>query len=258
MRVCVFVDGENLRHTICDLYEHEFDRRDYLPKNADWAGFFDLIVQQATSGEGSRVRTYWYVVQYVDGYPYPLNRSKRNDDSLVKWASNNGGLLKRQKRYDLPKTEAERLAALRELQDTLQKQYHKIRNRFNGFEIVQNGISKKHRSIEFRRSGAIPYNLLTGQLGKEKTVDVNLAVDMVTLSAVYDTAVIVSGDQDYVPATQAVKNLGKHVINVAFNARNGKLLPGGAKRLNQVTDWSIALEWDQFRKVLKIPEKKKA
>ena len=91
------------------------------------------------------------------------------------------------------------------------------------------------------------------RFGEEKTVDVNLAVDMITFADMYDVAIIVSGDQDYVPAAQAVKNLGKSVVNIAFKARSGLLLPGGAKRLNHVTDWSIALEWDAFRKVLSIP-----
>jgi uncharacterized LabA/DUF88 family protein len=58
-------------------------------------------------------------------------------------------------------------------------------------------------------------------------VDVNLGVDMVLFRDIYDVAVIVSGDQDYVPAVQAVKDSGKHVVNVAFLARNGVLLPGG-------------------------------
>jgi uncharacterized LabA/DUF88 family protein len=83
-------------------------------------------------------------------------------------------------------------------------------------------------------------------------VDVNLAVDMVTLDSNYDTAVIVSGDQDYVPAAQAAKNKGKHVVNVAFKARNGLLLPGGAKRLNQVTDWSIEVDWGELKRFLAI------
>jgi hypothetical protein len=50
---------------------------------------------------------------------------------------------------------------------------------------------------------------------------VNLAVDMVTLHNIYDLAIIVSGDQDYVPAAQAVKDMGKPVVNVGFLARNG-------------------------------------
>jgi len=42
-RACVFVDGENLRHTITDLFE-EFDRADYLPKSARWSELFDWFV----------------------------------------------------------------------------------------------------------------------------------------------------------------------------------------------------------------------
>jgi uncharacterized LabA/DUF88 family protein len=75
---------------------------------------------------------------------------------------------------------------------------------------------------------------------------------MVTLAANFDTALIISGDQDYVPAAQAVKNMGKHVVNVAFQTRGGKLLPGGARRLNQVTDWSIAIDWNEAKKLLAI------
>jgi uncharacterized LabA/DUF88 family protein len=75
-------------------------------------------------------------------------------------------------------------------------------------------------------------------------VDVNLGVDMVTLSDSYDLALVVSGDQDYVPAVQAVKNRGKHVVNVAFKTRGGRLLPGGARRLNQMTDWNLPVEYE--------------
>jgi uncharacterized LabA/DUF88 family protein len=78
-------------------------------------------------------------------------------------------------------------------------------------------------------------------------VDVNLGVDMVLLRDIYDLALVVSGDQDYVPAVQAVKNSGKHVVNVAFLARSGTLLPGGARRLNEVTDWSIEYDYGQLR-----------
>jgi hypothetical protein len=36
------------------------------------------------------------------------------------------------------------------------------------------------------------------------------------------------GDQNYVPAVQAVKDLGKRVINICFSTKNGNLLPGGS------------------------------
>ncbi len=53
----------------------------------------------------------------------------------------------------------------------------------------------------------------------EKGVDVMLAVDFVTraYNDQYDTAIIVSGDADFYPALQAVKDVGKHVEVAAFD-----------------------------------------
>ena len=250
MRVCVFVDGENLRFAICDLYTSTFDRRDYLPKEADWGGLYDSIVREATGDTGKRLRTYWYVTQSFDAHPRPLRKKDRTDEGIHGWKIRNKYLLKDEL---TGRSESDQIARLRELQDELDREYNKMRSRFDGFTVLQNGISKKHSAIEFRRSGTISYNLMEKRFGQEKTVDVNLAVDMVTLSNNYDLAIIVSGDQDYVPAAQAVKNMGKQVVNVAFKARSGKLLPGGAKQLNQTTDWSVELEWDNFREFLRIP-----
>ena len=256
MRVCVFVDGENLRWTISDLFtDQQFDRRDYLPKNADWEVFFDELVADATGGRADRLRTYWYVIGAVDPFPQTVARSKRTPDSLEAWVRHNRKFLRDD--YDLsglgPEDRATRVA---QMQDELHRERQRIRNRFDGFTKIQNGIAQNHRSIEFRRSGAIGYNLFTRRLGQEKTVDVNLAVDLFRLQSNYDVALIVSGDQDYVPAVQAAKDLGKQVINVAFLARNGRLLPGGARRLNEITDWSLKVEYDRFRNILKLPEPK--
>ena len=96
------------------------------------------------------------------------------------------------------------------------------------------------------------YNLFKKDLGKEKAVDVKLASDMITLKDIYDIAVIVSGDQDYVPAVEIVKDAGKQVVNVAFLTRNGDLLPGGARRLNQITDWHCDISFTTFEKYLNI------
>jgi uncharacterized LabA/DUF88 family protein len=134
----------------------------------------------------------------------------------------------------------------------LAKNLDAIRSRFDGWIVLQNGIAHKHSAVEFRRSGSISYKLTNKKFGQEKPVDVNLAVDMILFQNNYDTAVIVSSDQDYVPAAQAVKNLGKRVVNIAFLARNRLLLPGGAKRLNQVTDWSMGMEWAKIKGLLAI------
>jgi uncharacterized LabA/DUF88 family protein len=249
MRVCVFVDGENLRHTIVELFEKEFDTQEYLPKNADWAKFCDHIVAEAAGPDGRRLRTYWYVVQHVDFYPQPLSKYNRDTPKLEAWFKQHEKLLST---YTVPVAEPKRTTTLTQMNEDLWKARDNFRGRFEGWATLQNGIAQKHRSVEFRRSGAISYNLVNKRLGQEKTVDVNLAVDMVTLAANFDTALIISGDQDYVPAAQAVKNMGKHVVNVAFQTRGGKLLPGGARRLNQVTDWSIAIDWNEAKKLLAI------
>ena len=74
----------------------------------------------------------------------------------------------------------------------------------------------------------------------------------IVLRDIYDTAIILSGDQDYVPAVQVVKDSGKRVVNVAFRARNGSPLPGGARRLNQVTDNSLEIEYAKLNSYLNI------
>ena len=51
-----------------------------------------------------------------------------------------------------------------------------------------------------------------------KEDDIHLAVDMLKLAFVnaYDTAILVSSDGDFVPAVDAVKELGKKVENIGF------------------------------------------
>lgn len=77
-----------------------------------------------------------------------------------------------------------------------------------------------------------------------------LACDMLMLRDIYDTAIIVSGDQDYVPAAQVLKDAGKTVVNVSFERRNGDLLPGGARRLNIATDASIRIPYTRLREFM--------
>ncbi len=47
-RVCVFVDGENLRHSILDAFKDQglFESYEYLPATAKWAEFCDWIVDE--------------------------------------------------------------------------------------------------------------------------------------------------------------------------------------------------------------------
>lgn len=230
MRTCVFIDGENFRRSIVELFGHEFNKTDYLPKAADWTRLFDWLTREVTQGQGKRLRTYWYVIADLDFFPYKfpseVTKLKRLLDKHEPYQKQLESL-----EGDILKEEMCKIVT------ELKRKKERMRERFEGWKRLQNDIAVSHTAIEFRRAGAILFDLFTGKLGKEKAVDVKLAVDLISLSNNYDLAVIVAGDQDYVPAVQYVKDMGKRVINVGFLTRGGRRLPGGAWRLNQITDW---------------------
>ena len=267
MQTAIFNDGENLRYAIRDLFAnpereqfnpgaHLFDRRGYLPKEADWSKFFQHIVGQINGGitpQARLVRAYWYVVDAVDAAPGNLPDAAANSAQLEKWRARHVARIRKfltwaekQERFKrLPDGPAGTSAILEELR----RRKSVIEERFRGFAIIQRAIARNHQ-VEFRSSGAIRYDLFNCEFGEEKTTDVNLAVDMVMLQDEYDTAVIVSGDQDFVPAVHAVQALGKKVANVSFRQRSGKLLPSGARRLNKAVDWCVEVDYDTFRRLM--------
>ena len=244
-RVCIFVDGENMRHSIVELFPSPvFHEWDYLPKDADWTRFFDWIACEAAGKDAHRVRTYWYVVENLDYNPYNLNQA-RKDRILLKqvlerhgpWASD----------LALDKTEEERQRRMDKMLTALQDNLGKMKGRFEGWNYIQNKIASDFTAVEFRRAGSIRYNLFDKRLGKEKAVDVKLAVDLVGLEDIYDVAVIVSGDQDYVPAVETIKDFGKRVVNISFLKEDGYVLPGGAMRLNYATDKGLQIPHTELR-----------
>jgi len=251
MRVCIFVDGENFRHSIVELFPR-FRQESYLPKSARWTDLFDWIVRSVVDG-GERIRTYWYVIESLDFFPYRFPDPVRAQKQLYRVLSN----------YELYRKELDALAPenrvtrMAEIVSELRQRSNTMRDRFDGWIAVQNGIATKHKGIEFRRAGAMTYNLFDKSLGAEKAVDVKLACDMIILRDIYDVAVIVSGDQDYVPAVEVLKDYGKRVVNVAFKTRSGVLLPGGARRLNQMTDWSLGIEFASLAEYLQIGKSSK-
>ncbi|RKZ34269.1 NYN domain-containing protein [bacterium] len=75
-----------------------------------------------------------------------------------------------------------------------------------------------------------------GEILVEKSIDVKLAVDMVRYAGLnyYDIAILISGDGDFVPAVEAVKEMGKQVECAFF-------IQETANVLKQVTDVFIEL-----------------
>jgi len=246
---CVFIDGENLRHSLCDLFGADFNPADYLPKQANWEEFFRYLVTQASSD--LRLRTYWYVVEELDFWPYNIDRLLKQADFITLEK-----LIRRHKPHaaamDAIADPSARRTRVEIIARDLLKIENAIKRRFDGWKELQNGITRKFDSVEFRRAGSIRMNLFTEEFGDEKGVDVKLATDLLKLAGIYEVAIIVSGDGDYVPAVQAAKDQGKHVVNVSFLKKSGGVLPGGARRLNQAADRAIEVAYDDMKAFMKI------
>ena len=98
----------------------------------------------------------------------------------------------------------------------------------------------------------VPY--LTLKLGRlesrgpvqvEKGVDIVIAVDLLRFahSHVYDMAIIVSGDSDFVPAVEAVQDLGKHVEMACSHSGRSDLLRKTRDRIIEITEDLLADCW---------------
>ena len=258
MRTYVFIDGENLRGAIKGVFP-QF-RGKYLPP-ADWGEFFRRIVEKAQMPDkidAVLLKSYWYVVADVDTHPrlpYPDNPEK-----MMEWKNTNQSRIDsclheiNQSKSDDKKVSVSTPESLKSFVKQLDDKKRKIEREFRGYRVVQSAIEHQCKSLQFRRSGYIGFDLLDkgGKLGREKTTDVNLALDMLLLKDAYDIAIIVSGDQDFLPAVRAAQAAGKIVLNVAFRAAEG-LLPGGAKRLNEAVDWSIEFDSEEFRRLMEAP-----
>ena len=244
-RACVFVDGENFRHSLLKLFP-EFDQDDYLPKG-EWGKLFNRVVNLRRP-DSIRVRTYWYVIDSMDFYPPWFPKPDEQPEELYDLLTKAPGY---ENRYKDPQGNLN-IEEMKSRVSSLDDNRRKFLDRFYAQTTIQDGIQMNHRAIEFRRAGSITNDLYTGQSGTEKAVDVKLATDLIMLRDIYDTAIIVSGDQDFVPAVAVVKDFGKEVVNVAFETQEGKLLPGGARRLNQATDLSLTIKHSELADFLSL------
>lgn len=79
----------------------------------------------------------------------------------------------------------------------------------------------------------------------EKGVDIAIASDMLKFaySDSYDTAILISGDGDFVSALEGVQNLGKHVENAYFNK-------GHSIYLRETCDRFVCLTSNSIKKCL--------
>lgn len=79
-----------------------------------------------------------------------------------------------------------------------------------------------------------------------KEDDIHIAVDMVkyAYNNVYDTAILITTDGDFIPAVDAVKEKGKQVENVGFNPKFSWHLKQKSDRFTQFSKQELAKFFD--------------
>lgn len=132
------------------------------------------------------------------------------------------------------------------LADVLKHDRYLVRTYYYSAVVRQEDGDERYRKQQmfFENLRALPYfDLRLGRLEKrgdsvvEKGVDVQIATDMLLLAHrnVFDTAILVSGDADYVPAVEGVKSIGKHVEVANLSA-------GRSSHLRQAADRFVSLD----------------
>ncbi len=189
------------------------------------------------------LRAYWYVTQSVEYWPWKIPDLEHAEAFFIKHSPQADEL----KKINVSSNRSE---WCRSQIEALKSAKSRMQSRFDGWSEVHRAIAGRHDFIEFRAAGIIKYDLFQGELGPEKGVDVKLATDMFVLADAYETALIVSGDSDYVPAIQALKDKGKTVVNAVFETPDGNLQPGGSKRLSQHCDKTIRVTNAELKQYL--------
>ncbi|RUM60760.1 MAG: NYN domain-containing protein [Persephonella sp.] len=118
------------------------------------------------------------------------------------------------------------------------EQWKKQKNFLN--ELQNIGIKVKTMPLKKTPEGFI-----------EKGIDILLATDMIVLAYnnAYDTAILVSGDSDYIPVVEMIQQLGKRVENASFKRTS-------SYELRKVCDDFILLDnyLDKFTEPLNKPK----
>lgn len=241
-RVMVFIDGESFLWGIRKLFYAEFDRSDYLPRNARWDWFFDKMSEELHACEFS-VR--WYVIGELDFHPY-LDWANDTWEEILRKAGPQaiGEELTRKT------TDKGRKKVVEEYRRQCREAQNLMKQRLAEWHAMQDAISAKNSCVRFCRPGWQPCFLPGRELGREKGVDIGLAVDLVRKLEDYDMAVLFSGDGDYVPAVQVIQEAGKLLALMEFEFRSGEMLRGTSRRLSQRKNLVIEVPFEDLTRFL--------
>lgn len=184
-RIMIFVDGSNYYHSLKKSFQNtkiDFQKvSDFLSKGNDL------------------INIYFYVS------PVPWQEDAEKYSSQQKYFEK----LKLIKRLEL---------ILGRLEHRKNKKLEKVKRDFHKLYIEIKEDINSEKNADFEELEKNIDEILKFGNKVEKGVDVNLAVDLVTLAFEnkYDIAIVISNDGDFVPAVKKAQSYGKKVYNVKF------------------------------------------
>ena len=213
-RTVIFIDGQNLYKRLRGV--------GLMEKDIEWTRTFDDLLPKG----GQLVRAYWYQPAKVAPWEWnPTYHARHCPQGMppADFQSQAEGFYK---------TEKQRLE---DLQRTV---YARLEEDFECVEFRYFGVLKLDPTGTWTDAkGATKVGRRVG----EKGVDVALAVDLFRFSENFDHAILISGDFDYVPAIQAVKDRLRGVTIVPVMIGAPPCAPGHARRLRGMSDYEKPL-----------------
>ncbi|KMZ11588.1 hypothetical protein BHUM_05779c [Candidatus Burkholderia humilis] len=110
---------------------------------------------------------------------------------------------------------------------------HYFRGRFSAKQSTEKGENQLYHERVMddilMRANVTAHHLLMNAMGKEKDIDVWLALEAFEMSIYkhFDVVVLIAGDSDYVPLTRKLKTRGIRVMvlgwSIAYDAPNGEV-----------------------------------
>lgn len=207
----IFIDGQNFHFALQNIGLQE--------KDIIWEEFFKYIMPP----QHSLVRAYWYQPQRVapfDLFPADLERFCPATMSVDEYRKDRENWLVAQR---------ERL--------------HHIQN------SIYRRVQEENPFVQFQYAGMLKINPYTEHF-EERGVDVAIGVDMVHKVNGYDTAIILSGDVDLVPAVKCVKDNLKLVYGLVITStveQGGPRYFGYSRELMIAVDKVIYISEDEIK-----------
>lgn len=222
LRTVMLIDGRNFKY---NLGAFQFQTKDTGKPDGEhpyrldekhfiWRNFFLGVIEKfkkATECEYRLVRVYWYSAETMR--PFKVNESQislilnnykekfpdLNHDKVIELAD--GWYKKERSNFEHAKEE---------VYERIQRRVDFLEFKYTG-EYVVNPFNVYR--LEQREDGSYLYQ---GVREGEKGVDVGIAVDTIAKMSNYDTAILISGDADFLPLVRHVKDNLKYVYQFSI------------------------------------------